>query len=50
MALLYCRLREGGSRLWEKVVEAQESSELRMRLVNFSMSLIFYFSAMRKQK
>lgn len=35
MALLYCRLIGGPSRRWEKVVEAQEIYELRIRLVNF---------------
>lgn len=47
--LLYCMAWEceGASRLWEKVVEAQESYELRMRFVNFSISSIFYCSAIR---
>ena len=40
----------GASLRCEKVVEAHEIYEWSMRLVNFSMSSIFCFSAMRKQK
>lgn len=36
--------------LWEKVVLAQETSEWRILLVNFSISSILSFSAIRKQK